>query len=381
MDNKNIVIISTADWDNPFWTNKQHMAVQFAKNGWKVLYIDSLGLRAPTANKSDLKRIFRRILKAFRPPVQVRDGIWRVSPINIPLHRYSLIRKINTFYLKSYLFLCRKALSMKDSVFWTYNPVAHSLASSAYSKVVYHCVDDLSSAPGIDSETILAAEKELSKICDVCFVTSLPLKEKMSATFRNVIYDPNVCDVEHFSKAQSETLAEPEDLKTIPYPRLLFIGAISEYKLDFHLIKEVAKKRSDLHFVLIGKIGEGQPESKFTADLPNIHLVGPKAYPILPSYLQHSSLCLIPSVKNQYTAAMFPMKFFEYLAAGKQVIARNIESLDEFKPLFFSYDSPETFESQINAVLTGEQKDPALISEQCRFHSWEARFSRMVESL
>ncbi|MCE3011053.1 MAG: glycosyltransferase family 1 protein, partial [Proteobacteria bacterium] len=37
---KNIIIFSTADWNNPFWTNKQHITVQFAKLGYRVLYIE-----------------------------------------------------------------------------------------------------------------------------------------------------------------------------------------------------------------------------------------------------------------------------------------------------------------------------------------------------
>ena len=33
---RDVLILSTADWDNPSWTNKQHMAVQFAQHGWRV---------------------------------------------------------------------------------------------------------------------------------------------------------------------------------------------------------------------------------------------------------------------------------------------------------------------------------------------------------
>ncbi|WP_426722600.1 hypothetical protein [Enterobacter cloacae complex sp. 310G5] len=29
-DIKDIVVLSTADWDNPFWTNKQHVALELA---------------------------------------------------------------------------------------------------------------------------------------------------------------------------------------------------------------------------------------------------------------------------------------------------------------------------------------------------------------
>ena len=58
---KNVVLLSTADWENPFWTNKQHVAVELAKQGINVFYIDSLGLRAPSASRSDFKRISNRL--------------------------------------------------------------------------------------------------------------------------------------------------------------------------------------------------------------------------------------------------------------------------------------------------------------------------------
>lgn len=28
---EDIVVLSTADWDNPFWTNKQHVTVELGK--------------------------------------------------------------------------------------------------------------------------------------------------------------------------------------------------------------------------------------------------------------------------------------------------------------------------------------------------------------
>jgi hypothetical protein len=39
------VVLSTADWDHPLWTNKQHVAVSLAGLGHRVVYVDSLGLR------------------------------------------------------------------------------------------------------------------------------------------------------------------------------------------------------------------------------------------------------------------------------------------------------------------------------------------------
>ena len=63
-----VIILSTADWDHPLWTNKQHTALALAAAGHQVLYVESLGLRAPRAGRRDLKRIARRLLRMLRLP-------------------------------------------------------------------------------------------------------------------------------------------------------------------------------------------------------------------------------------------------------------------------------------------------------------------------
>src|SRR3989304_188571 len=92
-----VVMLSTADWDNPFWTNKQHVAVQLAASGYRVFYIDSLGLRRPSASAQDTKRIFRRLQKSVTGPRKVWENIWVWSPFVIPLQKYGLIRRLNRF--------------------------------------------------------------------------------------------------------------------------------------------------------------------------------------------------------------------------------------------------------------------------------------------
>ena len=63
-----IVVLATADWDHPLWTNKQHVAVSLVDEGCRVLYIESLGLRTAQATGRDLKRIVQRLWRGLRPP-------------------------------------------------------------------------------------------------------------------------------------------------------------------------------------------------------------------------------------------------------------------------------------------------------------------------
>ena len=47
MHTSSIILISTADWDHPLWTNKQHVACSLADMGFRVLYVESLGMANP----------------------------------------------------------------------------------------------------------------------------------------------------------------------------------------------------------------------------------------------------------------------------------------------------------------------------------------------
>ena len=108
-----ITLISTADWDNPYWTNKQHMAVQLAKRGHKVLFVESEGLRVPTATAKDVRRIWTRIKRGLRPPRQVQERIFVWSPLVVPFHRHRWVRLLNRLLLRIGIAIWYRVIHLK----------------------------------------------------------------------------------------------------------------------------------------------------------------------------------------------------------------------------------------------------------------------------
>ena len=53
------------------------------------------------------------------------------------------------------------------------------------------------------------------------------------------------------------------------------------------------------------------------------YLLGYRNYKYLPSYCAYFDVAWLPLIHNNYTKSMFPMKFFEYLAAGLPVVSTN----------------------------------------------------------
>src|SRR3990167_9929766 len=96
MDNHDCILFATADWDAPYWTNKQHTACYLANLGLRVLYVESMGLRPPSINRKDIHRIWQRLKKGFKSPHAAQHNIWVFSPLIIPFKHHSpWIRKIN----------------------------------------------------------------------------------------------------------------------------------------------------------------------------------------------------------------------------------------------------------------------------------------------
>ena len=356
MEGKDIVLLSTADWDNPFWTNKQHVAVELSQAGYKVFYIDSIGLRAPSLNKKDMSRIGKRVSKMFKAPRKIQNNLWVWSPITLPWNKYKIVRNFNKAYLRSMIFFWTKILNFKDKVLWTYNPLTIRLLNiEKYSKTIYHCVDEIKDQPGMPVDILVESESELIKKADIVFVTSPQLYETRKSLNEQTYYHSNVADFNHFNQSIIKDFPKPKDIEQVQGPILGFIGAISSYKINFELLSFIARERPHYNIVLIGLVGEGDPETDISmlTKFENIFFLGPKSYKELPAYLKYFDIAMLPNVINSYTDNMFPMKFFEYLAAGRNVVSVNLKSIQEFSSYVRCGSTNEDFLECIDDIVKG----------------------------
>ena len=382
----NIVMLSTAEWDNPFWTNKQHTACSLADSGHRVFYIESLGLRSPDANHGrDWRRLFKRLLRAFLLPRRVRKNVWVWSPLVIPAASSKLLQYINKFLFSTVLVFYRYLYSFRSAVLWTYNPLTLLYTKpNLFDALIYHCVDEISAQPGMNAKLIQMQEKKLCSLADHVFVTSSSLYSTRSQWTNYITYLPNVVDPDHFSKDRSVSASVPVEYESIPEPRLLFVGALSAYKVDFKLVQKLALICPNWSIVLVGLVGEGDPGTSINQllDIENIYLLGPKPYKELPGLMHYSDVGLLPCVLNNYTRAMFPMKFFEYLAAGLPVVSTNLPSLEEFADYVNFANSAEEFASQINDILAHSSAfDQLGVKKLVSNHSYRKRTEKMIATI
>lgn len=381
-----VVILSTADWDHPLWTNKQHFAVSLAHMGHRVLYVDSLGIRSPRVKGGkDLRRIARRLLNLLCPLRLRQEGIWVLSPPVIPGLVSGKGLRINRWLLRTCLGIVSWRLRFSRVLLWTFNPfAARYLSLNDFDQTVYHCVDRIQAQPGMPIALLDAAERDLCSRVDVVFTTAPKLQEALSPLNPATYWFGNVADVDHFASVNRDFHPRPVDLPIVEGPLLVFIGAIDAYKLELTMLTELMVATPNWTYVLIGPVGETDPSTDITVlnSLDNVHLLGTRAYQLLPAYLAYADVALLPLRLNEYTRHMFPMKFFEYLASGCPVVGTAIPSLeDQVDVATLCEPTHEAFEAAIKAVISGTVPPLEQRLARASEHTYRSRTEAMLRCL
>jgi len=383
------ILFATADWDEPYWTNKQHCAKSLAELGTKVLYVESVGLRSPKAGSAkDWGRLWNRLCKGLASLIlgarERSPGIYVLSPLLVPAgHRHALTRQINRRLLKATIIRTTRQQRFTKPLIWTYHPFMLDVIEAVHKgPLLYHCVDDLAAVPGVDAPAFRAAEQQLLQRADAVFATAPSLAEHCRQYNANTHFLPNVVDTEHFGRALKPGPI-PADLACIPEPRLCYHGVLSDFKVDFQLLLDAARLKPEWSWVLIGEEREGQ-NSPLVAELrtlPNVYFLGYKPYAELPEYLRGMRAGLLPSLVNEYTKGMFPMKYYEYLAAGLPVVTTPLDFLRGCRNALACGEGSVEFVAAVarglNAARTTAAETDALVGN----NTWQARCQAMLQGV
>jgi glycosyltransferase involved in cell wall biosynthesis len=376
-----IVCIGAADWHTDLLTNQQHLLRRAAEHN-RILFVESLGLRRPQLAPRDLRRMGQRLRHGMRPLREV-DGLHVLSPVVVPLHTNRVVRAVNSELLTRYVSWAVRNVGLHRPVLWSFVPQAEVLLDRLdHSRILYYTDDDHTAKAGIDAESFLAAERRFARRADVILASAPELVTRMRALNDNVLYAPNVADTRLFAQALQPGPIDAE-LAELPGPRIVFIGAILAAKINLDLVVQLARLRPQWTFAFVGPIGPGDPRTNVDAlkELSNIHLLGHRPYEQLPAVLRGADATIVPYLLDGEMRSVFPMKTYEYLAAGRPVVSTPLETLDDV-PEVIKAATAEEFAARLQEAI--ESDTDSLRTERSRgaqSHSWESRLEQIAGAL
>lgn len=360
----------------------KHQVMRILSQENKVLWINSIALRKPSATASDASRILRKIKGFFRGLDRENDNLHAFTPLVLPLPSSPFARRINSWLLRIYLRYYLRKLGMKDIQLWTFMPTMVELVGKLREKkLIYYCVDEWSEFSFIDKETIRDMERRLIEKADLVITTAEKLYEDKKKHNPNTHLIRHGVDFHHFAKALDASTEEPGELRSIPRPRIGFYGLIHEW-IDLRVVEEAAKAHPEWSFVMIGKVS---CDASFLKPYSNVHFLGQKPYESLPGYCKGFDVGLIPFAINALTINVNPIKLREYLAAGLPVVSTRLPEITPYAGVVHLAEDAGQFIQGITQALneTGDewvQKRQAAVAHE----TWEARvdeISRLVEAV
>ena len=372
---KNIVCFAK-DWDEDPTSNNHVMKLLARDN--KVLWLNSIATRTPQVTSArDMGKIANK-LKSFAKGVkQVEENLWVYTPIVLPFPYSNVAKRLNRQILRGAIAMLRRQLNMKDFQVWTFLPTAAEYCGRlGESLVVYYCTDEFSQFTEMDTEKIVAMERDLCQRADIVFTTAHSLLEAKKPYNPETHLASHGVEHAHFVRALDDSVAIPADVRDLPRPILGFFGLIHDW-IDQDLIAYVAAQRPDWSIVLIGN---ARVDVSRLEDMANVHLLGRKPYDQLPGYCKAFSVGLVPFAVNDLTKHVNPIKLREYLSAGLPVVSTPMQEVTYYSDICAVAESREAFLAACDDAVKQDTPEHRERRSNSMLHeTWEQKIRQLGE--
>lgn len=295
----------------------QQLMKQFAKSGWKVIFCNWTQI----------------------PNKEMEE----IIPNLFICHDWESLKKQKNFevdvFFTSYAYYNDKPIKSKITV--------------------YDCLDDF--------EEWEQYEEKMLQNSDLVFTTADFLFEKQKNRHNNIVMCKNACD---FNMVQGNKVI-PDDIKDIKKPIVAFVGAIASW-IDSDLLQLIADK---YNLVMIGVECENKTCPK------NAIYLSRKNYKDLVHYYNYFDVGIIPFLINKTTIAANPIKMFEYMAGGMQVVATDLPECKGYDGVVYTSKNYEEFLNNIDIALANKEKNRQQAIKYAKENTWQSRFFIMEKAI
>ncbi len=119
-------------------------------------------------------------------------------------------------------------------------------------------------------------------------------------------------------------------------------------------------------------------------EMKNVYFLGIKEITQVPHYVRVFDVCIVPYKLNEQTENLSPLKLYDFMAMGKEIVTTDFPIAREFKDILHIAESNDSFVNCIKEALA--EKDEALFTKRRQIaaqNTWEDRIvelSSIIES-
>ena len=234
-----------------------------------------------------------------------------------------------------------RRLGLISPILWI-NPhsASHLCGHTGEGLVVYDITDDwtsLKQSPEV-TELVRRHDAELCRSADgviVCSRLLFELKAPLLGERTKLTLIANGVDSDHYQGVFDRTSPMAAEASQWERPVLGYVGTIHPERIDVALVAEIARElqqRGGGSVVLVGPNHLQAPDMARLA-APNVYFTGAVPYSRVPEYMAGFDVCVVPHRVTAFTESLNPIKLFEYLAAGKPIVATDVAGFREAYPL------------------------------------------------
>lgn len=378
---RGVVILYGPPWSDTPRMSKHHLAEHFSHQQ-RVLYIEAP--IHPLTFVTRPREAIAHLRRVISGPHEIKTNLWVYSFLYpFPYHGFSSITSsryvnlINQKVFQPFLLAALRSLDISNPILIAGQAQALPLISAIDPSVsIYHCSDELASVSGFP-ESYGSIEEDLIAACDAVVATSERLAAAKRFYHDKVLTVRNAADYNHFARVGNAQVPIPEDLHSIRRPIIGYVGSMYEW-IDYDLVHRLAGQRPEWSFVFIGP-GRVRLLDKLSS-LPNVHFLGARQYAQVPNYLHSFEVAWIPFRYHDVTLKASPIKFYEYLAAGRPTVSTKLPDLEQFSSVAHLASTSDEFMEAITYALDDDTVERrAARMAVARQHSWDARFEDMLQ--
>jgi len=135
----------------------------------------------------------------------------------------------------------------------------------------------------------------------------------------------------------------------LPRPRIVYVGVLDD-RLDVDAVREMAARFPGGTVALVGPVGDRSLPNRLSG-APNVRLVPPVDRSEVTGLVHAADVCVMPHRRNRLTAAMSPLKLYEYLAGGRPVVATDLPPVRAVDPRIVRVSERDSFADGVEEAL------------------------------